>query len=70
MIYSAQFDKLPAEAKAAVYERLWTILSGKDRDIRYQHLSNTDRRAVLEILRETKPDLPKYFIGQAPNTAR
>ena len=61
MIYSAQFDSLPAAAKAAVYDRLWAILSGKDKDVRYQHLSANDRRAVLEILRETKPDLPKYF---------
>lgn len=63
MIYSAQFEKLPAEAKAAVYERLWAILSGKDKDTRYQHLSAADRRAILEILRETKSDLPKYFIA-------
>jgi hypothetical protein len=61
MIYSAQFEKLPPEAKAAVYERLWTILSGKEKDARYKHLSAADRRAVLEILRETKSDLPKYF---------
>jgi hypothetical protein len=70
MIYSAQFDTLPAEARTAVYERLWAILSGKDRDTRYRHLSTADRRAVLDILRETKRDLPKYFIGQASNTAR
>jgi hypothetical protein len=63
MIYSAQFEKLPPEAKAAVYERLWAVLSGKDKDVRYKHLSAADRRAVLEILRETKPDLPKYFIA-------
>ena len=61
MIYSAQFEQLPSEAKAAVYERLWSILSGTDKDARYKHLSADDRRAVLEILRETKPDLPKYF---------
>ena len=63
MIYSAQFEKLPPEAKAAVYERLWAILSGKDKDLRYTHLSAADRRAILEILRETKSDLPKYFIA-------
>jgi hypothetical protein len=61
MIYSAQFEQLPAEAKAATYERLWGILSGKEKDARYRHLSTTDRRAIVEILRETKPDLPKYF---------
>jgi hypothetical protein len=63
MIYSAQFETLPADAKAAVYARLWDILSGKDKDVRYRHLSPADRRAVLEILRETKADLPKYFLS-------
>jgi len=63
MIYSSQFEKLPAEARAAVYERLFAILSGKDKDRRYQRISNADRRAILEILRDTKPDLPKYFLG-------
>jgi hypothetical protein len=63
MIYSAQFEKLPAEAKNAVYGRLWEILSGKDKDARYQRLSPTDRRAVLDILRDTKTDVPKYFPG-------
>ena len=63
MIYSAQFEKLPADAKSAVYERLWAILSGKDKDVRYQHISAADRRAILEILRDTKRDLPKYFLG-------
>jgi hypothetical protein len=63
MVYSAQFEKLPAEAKTAVYERLWAILSGTDNDVRYRHLSPTDRRAILEILRDTKPDLPRNFRG-------
>jgi hypothetical protein len=63
MIYSVQFERLPAEARTAVYERLWAILSGKDKDVRYQHISATDRRAILEILRETKRDLPRYFLG-------
>jgi hypothetical protein len=63
MIYTAQFERLPVEAKAAVYERMWAILSGKDKDVRYQHLSPADRRAVLEILRETRTDLPGYFLG-------
>jgi hypothetical protein len=61
MIYSAQFERLPAEARTAVYERLWAILSGKDKDVRYQHISATDRRAILEILRDTKRDLPRSF---------
>lgn len=61
MIYSAQFDQLPASAKVALYDRFWAILSGKERDRRYQRLSPADRRAIIEILRDTKPDLPAYF---------
>ena len=63
LIYSAQFERLPPEAKAAIYERMWTILSGADTDARYRHLSAADRRAIVEILRETKPDLPASFKG-------
>jgi len=63
LIYSPQFERLPAEAKAAVYSRLWAILSGKVAGAQYRQLSAVDRRAVIEILRDTKPDLPAYFRG-------
>jgi hypothetical protein len=61
MIYADAFDSLPTEAKMAVYQRMWQILSGEDRDSRYGRLSVTDRQAILEILRDTKADLPDYF---------
>ena len=61
MIYTAAFDALPADAKDAVYRRLWQVLSGADRDSRYEHLTRGDRQAIVEILRDTKPDLPGYF---------
>jgi hypothetical protein len=63
LIYSEPFDAMPAEAKAAVYRRLWAVLSGGERDERYSSLTDDDRRAVLEILRDTKADLPAYFDG-------
>ncbi len=59
MIYTEAFDGLPFAAKAAVYRRMLTILQGKDAQPRYAHLSAADRRAILEILRDTKPDLPR-----------
>jgi hypothetical protein len=62
LIYSESFDAMPPPAKAAVYARLWEILSGRERDERYHVLSAADRQAILEILRETKPDLPEYFV--------
>ena len=61
MIYTAAFDALPAAAKDAVYRRLWQVLSGADRDSRYEHLTRVDRQAIVEILRDTKPDLPDYY---------
>lgn len=62
LIYSASFDALPALAKDAIYARMWQILSGKEKDRRYAAaLSAADRRAIVEILRETKKDLPAYF---------
>jgi hypothetical protein len=61
LIYSAPFDSLPAEAKSAVYQRLWDVLNGRVTDNRYSSLSATDRTAVLEILRDTKKDLPEYW---------
>ncbi len=61
MIYSDAFDALPPEAKDAIYRRLWQVLSGADRDKKYARLSAADRRAVVEILRDTKKGLPEYF---------
>jgi hypothetical protein len=58
MIYSAAFDGLPTVVREAIYRRLWHVLSGRDRSPRYASLSVEDRRAIIEILRETKPDLP------------
>ena len=56
MIYSPAFDGLPLAIKQAVYRRMHTILSGAVRDSRYAHLSAVSRAAILDILRETKPD--------------
>ncbi len=61
MIYSDAFDAMPPLAKDAVYRRLWRVLSGAEHDDAYSHLSASDRTAILQILRATKKDLPKYF---------
>ena len=52
---------MPKSARDAVYARLWEVLSGGDKQPRYNHLTLADRRAVVEILRATKKDLPAYF---------
>jgi hypothetical protein len=61
MIYSPAFEGLPSAAKAAVYRRLWDVLSGGEQAPLYQRLTATDRQAIVEILRDTKKDLPDYF---------
>ena len=61
MVYSEAFRALPAGARGAVYVRLWDILSGQDTSPRYGRLSAADRRAVVDILRETLHDLPTDF---------
>jgi hypothetical protein len=61
MIYSEAFDGLAPAAKDAVYRRMWRVLSGGETAAKYATLSASDRRAVVEILRETKSDLPSSF---------
>ena len=65
LIYSKAFDKLPAEVQDQVYLRLFAVLSGQDTTDAYAHLSQTDRRAILEILLDTKSGLPDYWTSQA-----
>jgi hypothetical protein len=61
MIYSEQFDSLPEQARSAIYQRLWEILSGEEKSPKYARLLAADRRAIVEILLETKKGLPEYF---------
>ena len=64
MIYAPAFDALPSGAKDPIYRRLWEVLSGQERAERYRSaLSLADRQAIVDILRDTKKDLPKYFQG-------
>ena len=61
LIYGEAFNALPAAARTAVYGRLSDVLSGRDtRKIALQ-VSPGDRQAILQILRDTKPDLPESF---------
>jgi hypothetical protein len=65
LIYSEPFDALPAAAKSAVYQRLWEVLNGQVSGDRYRSLSGADRAAVIEILRDTKKDLPSYWMAMS-----
>jgi len=40
------------------------VLTGAETGGKYARLSAADRRAILEIVRETKPGLPSYWNGE------
>ena len=63
MIYSPAFEQLPATAKRAIYARMWEVLSGGAREPKYARLSAGSRNQIVEILRDTKKDLPSVFQG-------
>jgi hypothetical protein len=61
MIYTDAFEALLPAAKDAIYTRMWDVLSRRAREPRYRRLGLPDRRAIVEILRATKRDLPASF---------
>lgn len=67
LIYSDSFTGLPAAAKEAVFDRLGQVLGDADPDPRYDRLSPEDRRSIVEILRDTLPDLPDSFVTPPPS---
>jgi hypothetical protein len=60
LIYSKSFDALPTVSKDYAYRRFWEVLSGKDSTPAFAHLTQSDRKAILEILQETKPDFAAF----------
>ncbi|MGA2737527.1 MAG: hypothetical protein ABSG65_08750 [Bryobacteraceae bacterium] len=58
LIYSETFDAIPQPAKQYIYRRLFEVLSGADQSAEFRTLSAEDRRAILEILVDTKPGVP------------
>jgi len=61
LIYSESFDAMPKPMLEYVYRRLYDILTGRDTEPPFDMISTAKRRAVLEILRDTKENLPAYF---------
>jgi len=58
LIYSKAFTELPPEMKDYVWQRLWQVLTDDGKAEKFAHLSASDRRAILDILRDTVADLP------------
>lgn len=61
LIYSEAFDDLPEEVAEYVWHRLWNVLTQEADAEKFAHLSAADKRAIVEIIRETKPQAPEYW---------
>ena len=61
LIYSDAFDALPRQLKETLYQRLWDILSGKDTSPAFARIPAETKKAIIEILIETKKELPSYW---------
>jgi hypothetical protein len=61
MIYSPVFDALPDAVRERVYRRLYDVLSGKDTNEKFNRLSAADRANIVDIVRETKTNMPDYW---------
>lgn len=56
LIYTNEFDALPKEMKEFIWKRLAEILTGRDQSPLYRKMEADDRKAVLDILLDTKRD--------------
>jgi hypothetical protein len=59
MVYSEAFDGLPKPVRAAVYSRMLDVLSGHEARAARVRVTPADSRAIVEILKDTKPDFPR-----------
>ncbi len=62
LIYSEQFAGLPLDVRDYIYRRLQAVLTGSDRTPDFATVSDDERAAILEILRETIPDLARHLL--------
>lgn len=64
-IESPAFEALPDDVRRAVYDGLARVLVRGDTASKYAHLTGADRRAIVEILGATRPDV-RPLLAAAP----
>lgn len=66
LIYTEAFDALPSPARDYVWRRLWDVVSGADARKEFTAaLTPQDRSAIRDIVAETKPKRPGYWVAAA-----
>jgi hypothetical protein len=68
LIYSESFRQLPAQLKQRVFARLARALQSTDADPRYAYLETDERVRIVNILRETHPEL-RETLGKMDSAA-
>ncbi len=66
LVRSEQFQKLPAEAREAVWLQIREVLHAEERPREFAHLSDDDCRAIQEILLATVPGVPPEIVEPPP----
>jgi hypothetical protein len=61
LVYSPAFDGLPQEMRNYLWMRLEQILTGREPNEPYASMGASERAAVLEILRDTKPEFKAWL---------
>jgi len=61
LIHSAAFNGLPVAVRLRFYRRLWKVLTGIVPDTDFRKIPASERKVILQILRETRKDLPAYW---------
>jgi len=59
---------LPSSVRDYVYGRLGEVLSGDDQSATFSDLMPEERRAILEILTDTKPDFVSSLGSSLPSS--
>ncbi len=61
LVYSSQFDALPDSVRDRVLRRVYNLVGQRSKPDSRGSPAAADRTAILEILRETKSNLPEYW---------
>ncbi len=69
LIYTSAFNQLPERVRSATLYRLHELLTTEQLPEKYKGLAKLDRKATLEILTETLPNLPSDWKKPAPKVA-
>ncbi|MCE9518065.1 MAG: hypothetical protein K8R87_00620 [Verrucomicrobia bacterium] len=61
MIYSSLWDGMHPFIKQSVEAKLWNALKENSPDPAFAYLPTTEKRAIRQIIKETKPGLPSWW---------